>query len=180
MASTPHLLALTSLTLLLNVSGLTSAADAATTAAATAADSAPSCRTHDLAASIRTRGGGTAGSLYVRLVLRNISARACYTRGFPGVSYLADNNTQVGAPADWIDPMQVRTLRVRPGGRVVATLREIDAANYPSRHCRPRTTDGLQIYPPNQTTSTFVPQVTTGCRNDAVHLLTVTPLRRLT
>ena len=59
----------------------------------------------------------------------------------------------------------------------MATLREVDAFNYPPRVCRPRTTDGLRVYPPNQTTSIFLAQRTTGCRNPAVHLLTVTPLR---
>lgn len=168
-----RLLTVSGLTLLLTVTGL------AGVATATAAGSTPACQTHDLAASINTRGGGTAGSLYVRLVLRNVSGRVCHTGGFPGVSYVGDGNgTQIGAPADWVDRTQSRTLEVQAGGRLVATLREVDASNYPARVCRPRTTDGLRVYPPNQTASAFVAQRGTGCRNHAVHLLTVTPLRR--
>jgi hypothetical protein len=172
MASSSRLLAVTGLSLLLTVSGLAGAA------AATTARRMPSCRTQDLAVSISTQGGGTAGSLYVRLVLRNVSGRACHTRGYPGVAYVGGGNgAQIGAPADWVDPTRVRTLHVPPGGTVVATLREVDATNYPPRHCRPRSTDGLRVYPPDQDASAFVRQATTGCRNGAVHLLTVTPLR---
>lgn len=161
------------LTLLLAITGFAGAATA------TAAGSTPACRTRDLAASINTKGGGTAGSLYVRLVLRNVSGRVCHTGGFPGVSYVGDGNgTQIGAPADWVGRAQLRMLVVQPNGRLVATLREIDAFNYSPRVCRPRTTDGLRVYPPNQTTSSFVAQRTNGCRNRAVHLLTVTPLHR--
>ena len=173
MLSPTRLLTVSGLTLLLTVTDLTGVATA------TATGNTPACRTRDLVASINTKGGGTAGSLYVRLVLRNVSGRVCHTGGFPGVSYVGDGNgTQIGAPADWVHRAQLRTLVVRPGGRLVATLREVDALNYPARVCRPRTTDGLRVYPPNQTTSTFVAQRTTGCRNKAVHLLTVTPLRR--
>jgi hypothetical protein len=163
------------------VSGLTVLLATGVAGAATAAGagSTPACRTRDLAASINTKGGGTAGSLYARLVLRNVSSRVCHTGGFPGVSYVADGNrTQVGAPADWVDRAQSRMLLIQPNGRLVATLREVDAFNYSPRVCRPRTTDGLRVYPPNQTTSIFVAQRTTGCRNRAVHLLIVTPLHR--
>jgi hypothetical protein len=146
---------------------------------ATAAASTPLCGTRDFSASIHPRGGGAAGSVYVRLVLRNTSGRACHTRGFPGVAYVGDGNgTQVGAPADRVHRNRVKTVRVPAGGRVVATLREIVAANYPRERCRPHPTNGLRVYPPNQTTSLFVPQTTTGCRNTAVHLLSVRPLHR--
>jgi hypothetical protein len=173
MHSSTRLVALSGLALLLT------ATVPAGVATATAAGTTPSCRTRDLAANLDTRGGGAAGSLYVRLVLRNDSGRACHTGGYPGVAYVGDGNgTQIGAAADRVDRAQVRTLQVPSGGRVAATVREVDALNYPSRVCRPRTTDGLRVYPPNQTTSTFVRQRTTGCRTRAVHLLTVTPLHR--
>ena len=184
MGSSSRLVALTSLGLLLSASGwagtAAAAAPPATNNTGTTTGTTPSCRTQDLTASITTRGGGTAGSLYVRLTLRNISARVCHIRGFTGVSFVAaGTGAQVGAPADWVDAPRARTLRVPPGGRVEATLDEVDAFNYPPQHCRPRTAKGLRVYPPNQTTSVYVPQAATGCRNPAVHLLTVTPLRRL-
>ncbi len=172
--SPTRLVTVSGLTLLLAVTGFTGAPTAA------ASSGTPACRTRDLASSINSKGGGTAGSLYVALVLRNVSGRVCRTGGFPGVSYVADaGRTQVGAPADWVDRAQARMLAVPPGGRMAAMLREVDALNYPARICRPANTHGLRLYPPNQTTSTFVAQRTTGCRNRAVHLLTVTPLRRV-
>ncbi len=173
MMSPTRFVSFSALTLLLAITGFTGAPTAA------ASSGTPACRTRDLAASINSKGGGTAGSLYVALVLRNVSGRVCRTGGFPGVSYVADGNrTQVGAPADWVDRGQARMLALPPGGRMGATLREVDARDYPARICRPRLTYGLRVYPPNQTKSTLVAQRTTGCRNRAVHLLTVTPLRR--
>ena len=173
MLSPTRFLTVSGLIALLSLTGLPGVATATVTS------NTPACRTRQLAGSINTKGGGAAGSLYVRLVLRNVSGRACHTGGFPGVSYVGDGNgTQIGAPADRVYRGRPRTLVVRPGGRLVATLREVDARNYPARVCRPRSTDGLRVYPPNQTTSTFVAQRTTGCRNKAVHLLTVTALRR--
>ncbi len=138
--------------------------------------SAPPCSGRQLSVTLTTSGGGAAGSLYARLVLHNTSATACLTGGYAGVSYTgAPQRSQIGAAADWTDLNQARTLLLPPGGRALATLREVDAGNYPPRLCRPQTTSGLRVYPPNQTTARFLPQHTLGCRNPAVHLLSLTP-----
>jgi Protein of unknown function (DUF4232) len=69
----------------------------------------------------------------------------------------------------------VKTVTLKPGHRAVATLQEVDALNFSKSKCRPSHTDGLRIYPPNQTASAFVKQKTIGCKNHKVHLLSLSP-----
>ncbi|HET7386324.1 MAG TPA: DUF4232 domain-containing protein [Nocardioidaceae bacterium] len=163
-------------------SGALAASTAAGVPAATASSSArtvPWCTTGDVSVRLG-HGDGAAGSVYFPLVLRNHTGHACRTRGYPGVSYVGGGNgTQIGAPADRVRPalpaVPPPVVRLDPGERAVAVLREVDALNYPRHRCRPERTDGLRVYPPGEYAAAFVPQHTVGCRNHRVHLLTVAP-----
>ena len=123
-----------------------------------------------------TGGEGAAGSTYYELTLTNTSGHLCHTGGFGGVSLVGDGNgTQIGAPADRTEPGKVRAITLQPEGRAAATLRVTNAENYSPSKCDPTPAEGFRVYPPNETHAAYVAQGSTGCRNDTVHLLTLTP-----
>ncbi len=127
-------------------------------------------------ASSLTGGEGAAGSTYYELTLTNTSGHVCRTGGFGGVSLVGDGNgTQIGAPADRTEPGKVRAITLQPDGRAAATLRVTNAENYSPSKCDPAPAEGFRVYPPNETHAAYVAQGSTGCRNDTVHLLTLTP-----
>ena len=133
------------------------------------------CTTKGLRVSL-TGGEGAAGSTYYELTLTNTSGHPCRTGGFGGVSLVGDGNgTQIGAPADRTEPGKVRAITLRPDGRATATLRVTNAENYSPSKCDPAAAEGFRVYPPNETHATYVARGSTGCRNDTVHLLTLTP-----
>jgi hypothetical protein len=146
---------------------------AASTAQAT---TVPWCGNADLAASYRYSDSG-AGHVYGWIVLRNVSGHACATGGFGGLSYVGDGDgTQIGAPADR-DGTAVRVV-LAPGQRVRSQVDETRAQNYPRKRCHRTHVDGFRIYVPDSTAAQFVAHPTTGCRNDAVHLLSHRAYRR--
>jgi Domain of unknown function (DUF4232) len=133
------------------------------------------CTSKDLRVSLMG-GEGAAGSTYYDLTLTNTSGHMCRTGGFGGVSLVGDGNgTQIGAPADRTEPGKVRAITLRPDGRAAATLRVTNAENYSPSKCEPAPAEGFRVYPPNETHAVYVAQGSTGCRNDSVHLLTLTP-----
>ena len=133
------------------------------------------CTSKDLRVAL-TGGEGAAGSTYYDLTLTNTSGHVCRTGGFGGVSLVGDGNgTQIGAPADRTEPGKVRAITLQPDGRAAATLRVTNADNYSASKCDPAPAEGFRVYPPNETHAVYVAQGSTGCRNDTVHLLTLTP-----
>jgi hypothetical protein len=131
----------------------------------------PECTNADLHATYRHTDDG-AGHSFGRIVLRNVSDHACHTRGFGGLSYVGDGNgTQIGAAAVRDTSTPVRTHTLQPGDRVRSAVDETRAANFRRHRCRPAPVDGFRVYVPDASVSQFVPHPTTGCRNDAVHLI---------
>ena len=64
-------------------------------------------------------------------------------------------------------------MTLGPGQTASALLRIVEAGNYSSGACSPRSTTYLQIYPPNQTTPIYLAYNSTGCAKPAVNLLSV-------
>jgi hypothetical protein len=103
----------------------------------------------------------------------NISNVSCTLYGYPGVSLAGGHPvTQVGLAAaeDPATPRKLVTLA--PGQVANALLRIVDALNYPTSKCGPVKTQWIQVYPPNQTTPTYVAYNTTAC-SKPVRILTV-------
>ncbi|RYB93472.1 DUF4232 domain-containing protein [Nocardioides oleivorans] len=139
----------------------------ATTSAAAAT---PECTDADLSADYRARGAG-AGHRFGVLRLRNTSDSTCWVRGFGGLSYVGGGDgTQVGAAADRDGAAGARVV-LQPGERTTSAVDETVAVNYPRGRCRPTPVDGFRVYVPDSTESQFVKHRTTGCRNDAIHLI---------
>jgi Domain of unknown function (DUF4232) len=132
----------------------------------------PGCATSALTASLGA-GNGAAGSTYYPIDFTNSSGSACTLYGFPGVSFVTAASKQVGAAAteDSTYPRQLVTLA--PGASAHASLRVVDAGNYPSSTCKPVTVQRLRVFPPNQTTALYISLAATACSNAAVQILTV-------
>ena len=123
-------------------------------------------------------GGGAAGHTGVRIEFTNTSSESCSMHGFPGVSFVGDNNgTQIGAPAQRESGAPEATVDLAPGGTAYAALLIANAQNYDEATCQPTPVDGFRVYPPNSTTALFVRDDRwTGCAAPTVELLTVQPV----
>ncbi len=137
----------------------------------------PECTNAELVASYHGTDAGMSHR-YGRIVLKNVSLRACSIRGYGGLSYVGHGDgTQIGAAADR-EPSRVRSIVVRPGKRVVSAVSATVASAYPRHRCRPAHVNGFRVYLPDETRSQFVRHATTGCRNKRVHLLSHKAYRR--
>ena len=125
----------------------------------------------DVKASYRG-GGGAAGQILGRIVLKNVSADRCTIRGFVGLTYVrGPSQIQVGAGARKAPGTPVKTVLLRPGDRATSQISETEAGNYPKHRCKPSHVSGLLVSVPNASGSQFIEHNTTGCKNLHVHLL---------
>ncbi|TPG13297.1 DUF4232 domain-containing protein [Pedococcus bigeumensis] len=137
----------------------------------------PRCTNAKLAASL-VNVQGAAGSRIGDLRLTNISRGQCWTRGYPGVSYVGlGNGTQIGRAATW-DAGAVTTITLAPRQHADAPIRLVNVHNYAASVCRPTPVDGLRVYVPGSTLAKFIPYRTTGCRSTSITTLFVKPLAR--
>ncbi|NYG08639.1 hypothetical protein BJ986_003126 [Phycicoccus badiiscoriae] len=144
---------------------------------ASAQAAVPHCGSSALAASL-VNLQGAAGSRIGDVRLTNVSRGSCWTRGYPGVSYVGfGNGTQIGRAATW-DAGTVTTITLAPRQHADAPIRMVNVQNYPASVCHPTAVDGLRVYVPGSTLAKFIPFRTTGCRNTSVTTISVKPLAR--
>lgn len=136
----------------------------------------PECTNDQLTA--RYRGGDAATShVYGRIVLKNTSDRACFVKGYGGLSYVGHGDgTQIGAAADRARSKKPKTV-LQPGDKVRSRVVETSTGPYDKKKCKPRKVDGFRVYIPDETRSQFIAHETTGCANAEIHLLTHTAYR---
>ena len=114
---------------------------------------------------------GTAGSVYVNIVFKNLNNQACTMDGYPGVSFGAGTPvTQVGQPAARNPQVNPSLVTLQPGGYAYAILQIGDAGNWSPTTCQPTATTYLQIYPPNTQNQLYAAYDSTGCKGDVVTL----------
>ena len=125
---------------------------------------APRCATGALTVWLGIPGNGAAGSISYQLELSNTSARTCTLYGFPGVSAVSPNGSQLGRAAsrDYTDPIRLVTLR--RGATAHVLLKVVDVGNFPPASCHPATAVALRVYPPNDRRSLEVPLSFRACR----------------
>ena len=132
----------------------------------------PACATSGRVVWLNTEGNGAAGSSFYTLNFTNLSGHTCTLRGYPGVSAVDLAGHRIGSPAGRDSgggAGQVVTLR--SGHAASATLRIVDALNFPNSRCRLTSAAGLRVYPPNQTASKVVPFPFAACaRNGTTYL----------
>ena len=132
------------------------------------------CASMDLAAHVGL-AQGTAGSIYQVIYFTNLSNEPCTMYGYPGVSLAAGSSTvnQVGAAASRSTATAATVVTLDAGQSANATLRIVEAGNYPTGTCKPTATTFLQIFPPGQTTPIYLAYKSTGCASSSVNLLSV-------
>jgi hypothetical protein len=137
----------------------------------------PQCATSDLKVWLeRDRGGGTAGTSYYLIEYKNVSDHTCQLRGYPGVSAYA-NGHQIGSSARWDGPISVSTVTLKSGATVHSVLGIANAGNYPMGSCQPVTATSLKVYPPNQTSATYIQYRFNSCARTGVRVLVAWPVQ---
>ncbi len=129
---------------------------AAFPAAPAAVTGAPSCMTSGLVIWMDTQGSGTAGSIYYRLKLSNLSGHACTLIGYPRVAAVDLGGQQLGSGSGrYVSRKPLVTLANRATASVVLEI--VDVSNFSASACRPVTAAGLRVFPPHQRASKVVP-----------------------
>jgi len=95
----------------------------------------------------------------------NISGVTCTLYGYPGVSFVTTGTGggQIGPAAAESATTPRQLVPLAPGATANALLRIVEAGNYPVSKCRPVTAHWLQVYPPNQTTPTYLAFTSRTC-----------------
>lgn len=97
-------------------------------------------------------GNGAAGSTFFPIVFTSISSSSCSLFGYPGVSFVTgQGGSQVGSAASRDATQPARSIVLAAGGVAHATLRVVQAGNFPAASCQPTTVSTLKIFPPGQT-----------------------------
>jgi hypothetical protein len=108
--------------------------------------------------------GGSAGSVYYPLLFTNSSSTDCTLYGYPGVAFVTGpGGSVIGEPAVRNPELGAELVRLAPGGTAHASLQVAVAANYPASICRPATAHWLQVDPPGQYASLFLPLTAQTC-----------------
>lgn len=137
------------------------------------------CDSEDLNLSILSQQG-VAGSVIYSLGFQNDSDRECQLQGFPGVSFVGeDNGTQIGAAAIRENDASTQTAVMAPGQSATVEVRASRAENYGPEDCGEMVpVDGFRIYPPGNTAAVYLPiNGMLGCTSNEVDLLSVQPVK---
>ncbi len=121
------------------------------------------CPTSGLVVWVNTDGDGAAGSIYYKLEFTNLSGSTCTLTGYPGVSGVDLGGHQLGSAGSHDPATAARTVTLANGATKTATLRIVEAGNFPSAQCHMTEAAGLRVYPPNQTASKIVPFPFSAC-----------------
>lgn len=102
-------------------------------------------------------GNGAAGSIFHQLGFTNLSKRTCTLRGYPRVTAANLHTGRVGGLATRETTGRPHTVRLHPGDTAFATLRIVEAQNFPHSACRPVSAAGLRVSPPGRRSQKVVP-----------------------
>ncbi|SEN97892.1 DUF4232 domain-containing protein [Actinacidiphila rubida] len=174
-----------------NADGSTSAGGSTGTAAAQTAGSSsaggtaggntgsgttvPACTTSRLKTTAANfdAGAGTAG---FQIVFANAGSAPCTLRGYPGVSFVAAHNTQLGK-AGSRTAGDLKTVTLLPNGHAYADVLSVNGqAGYSAAQCHLTTVPTLRVYPPNQKESTNIPWNRPECVGSTVQNLRIGPV----
>lgn len=133
------------------------------------------CKTDQLQISVSPEQGA-AGTAYYNIVFTNKGQGECSLKGFPGVSLVKDNNgSQIGRSAKREEGAKFQPVVLQPGKQAVANL-GITRAELHGDSCVPVQSDGLRVYPPEETHAAYVPFKATGCEG-SVETLKIQPVQ---
>jgi Protein of unknown function (DUF4232) len=136
-------------------------------ASASARSAIARCRTSGLDIWLNNEGGGgTAGSVFYKLELTNLSGRACSLEGYPRVTAVSLGGGQIGKAASRESSVAPRLVTLAVGRSAVAVVRVVDTGALP-KACRARIAAGFRVYPPGQNRSRVVPFPFMACAHGA-------------
>lgn len=122
------------------------------------ASSAPPCKTSGTDIWFEPDiGGGTAGSVFYRFQLTNLSGHRCTLKGYPKVFAANLAGHRFGSAAAHEATGAPHTVSLAVGESASALVRVVEAGNFSPSDCNPRMAAGFRVSPPGQTASRFVP-----------------------
>ncbi|HEY3871252.1 MAG TPA: DUF4232 domain-containing protein [Actinocrinis sp.] len=169
-------LRITGLTASVAIAAAIGVGTSASAGAAVAAPSAPrvaACATSQLRVWYGAPDGVAAGSSYLPLEFSNTGTGDCVLDGYPGVSAVAADGTQLGSSATWNPVITPSAVVLAPGDTAHIVLQVATVANYPTDVCEPTEAYGLRVYPPNQTASVVLPFAIGACTESGPTFLSV-------
>ena len=129
------------------------------------------CAAGSLAAWINNDSGKAAlRTIFYHLEFTNVSARECSMDGYPGVSAVTADDTQLGSMAVRL-PATKRVVNVAPGATVHATLDYVDAVTHMPKSCTaPVPATLIRVNPPGQAADTEGFDSLPSCTGKVVYL----------
>jgi hypothetical protein len=121
-------------------------------------------------------GGGAAGSVYYRIELTNLSTATCTVKGYPKVNAVDLKGRRIGAFATHGTGKAARLVTLAPGQSATATLRIVDALNFPADRCKATTAAGLRVAIPGGHGNKIAPLAFETCVKAATRSLSVAPV----
>jgi Protein of unknown function (DUF4232) len=121
-------------------------------------------------------GGGAAGSVPYRIEFTNLSGSSCTVAGYPKVSAVDLHGKRIGAAATIEPAKEAPAVKLAPGGTATATLRIVEALNYPAGRCAPTTAAGLRISVPGGAGAKVAPLAFETCAKAGSKTLSVGPV----
>lgn len=133
--------------------GTTSPTSGSSTTSTTSGPKTNGCATSDLSISIGNPNG-TAGAIHYILTYRNNGASACTLFGYPGVSFLAADGSQIGSPAQRSSGDSVLSVIVAPGANAYSGVSVTDPGIPPCASSG--TATRVRVFPPGETHAAIV------------------------
>ena len=122
-------------------------------------------------------GGGAAGSVYYRIEFTNLSTAICTVSGYPKVNAVDLKGRRIGAFATREPDKKAKAVTLAPGQGAAATLRIVDALNFPADKCKATMAAGLRIGVPGGSGNKIAPLAFETCVRSATKTLSVAPVR---
>lgn len=156
---------------------LVSAATLAT--AAKPAANPGTCKASRLVVWLDTSEDAAAGSTTYTLEFTNESGHPCSLAGYPRVSAVDLRDHSLGSLGSPDRPTHPAALNIANGATASASIRIIDARNFPAATCHPQEAAGLMVAPPNQTAAKLVPFPFEACSSVGPVVLYLKPVTGL-
>jgi hypothetical protein len=140
---------------------VTATASASTPPSAAGSSPAPhagpaACATSGLSVRLGA-GNAAAGSTFIQILFTNTAGSTCTLFGYPGVSFVTgQGGGQIGSAAMRDAAQPAASIVLAAGGVAHATLRVVQALNYPAAGCKPTAVSTLRIFPPGQTAPLYL------------------------
>ena len=111
------------------------------------------CATSNLSISFGSPNG-TAGAIHYLLTYRNSGTSTCTLFGYPGVSFLAADGSQIGSPAQRSSGDSVQSVVVAPGASAYSGVMVTDPGIPPCTSSG--TATRVRVFPPGETRAAIV------------------------